>query len=132
MINREKLWRNFHTFRGSKDHFVLWHRFLKEPAPKAGPIFFQHITEYMHSALVKEQFPTTPVNPEAAEDVALSSNKVSALRYASGYKPRNLISKVGRSAHQNKRALQMCFMDLVEEDGMGEVVFDEAEAGQNR
>ncbi len=28
--DREKIWHTFHVFRTSKDHFIIWDRFLKE------------------------------------------------------------------------------------------------------
>ena len=56
-LDREKMWSKFHIFRTSKDHFILWNTFLKNSIKKGGPIFLQHITNYMFKQLVKKRVP---------------------------------------------------------------------------
>lgn len=123
-IDREKLWRNFHTFRISKDHLILWNDFLKESVKsvkKGSPIFLQYVTNHIFKQLIKKQFPApTTVHQEPTDrNLHLSYEEKNAIRYAAGYIPRNLLSKLKRSARPNKRSLTMCLLDVIEEDCMG-------------
>lgn len=122
-LNRESLWRQFNSFRISKNHFILWDNFLRNSIKKGGPIFFQFITSHIFKHLIKHKYPTMTTLHETstAEHVAdLTEEEMCVIRYAAGFIPRNLIPKVERSAHSNKTSLKMCLMDIVEEDGMGD------------
>jgi hypothetical protein len=128
-LNREKMWRNFHQFRSSKDHLLLWDKFLKESIGKGGPIFFQYVTNRMFGQLIRQHFPLcTPTHDisKSVQDLSFSSLETDALQYSAGYIPRNLMSKVERSAHPNKEELKLCLLDIIESDGLG----DEDESGE--
>ena len=52
-LDREKLWRNFQTFRISRDH---WNNFLKESIKsvnKGSAIFLQYVTTHMAVKFLK-------------------------------------------------------------------------------
>ena len=120
--DREKLWRNFQTFRISKDHFMLWNNFLKESIKsvnKGSAIFLQYVTTHIYKQLINKQF-ATPAIVHQKTACTLSYEEKNALRYAAGYIPRNLMSKLKRSACHNKESLSMCLLDIIEEDCMGD------------
>ena len=119
-LNREVMWRNFHTFRTSKDHFLLWGKFLKDSVNQGGPILIQFVTNYMFKQLVKRKFPAAFSVCQDTIETCLSYQEENSLRYAAGYIPRNLIKKIKRSSLDNKEVLQLCLLDLIEEDGMGD------------
>ena len=120
--DREKLWRNFQTFRISKDHFMLWNNFLKESIKsvnKGSAIFLQYVTTHIYKQLINKQF-ATPAIVHQKTACTLSYEEKNALRYAAGYIPRNLMSKLKRYACHNKESLSMCLLDIIEEDCMGD------------
>ena len=122
-LDREKMWSKFHIFRTSKDHFILWNAFLKNSIKKGGPIFLQHITNYIFKQLVKKRVPVatlTTSQQTTYSTQSLTYDEKNALQYAAGYIPRNLKQKIKRSSYSNKKALQMCLQDVIEEDGMGD------------
>ncbi len=124
-IDREKIWCEFHIFRTSKNHFLLWDKFLKDSIQKGGPILFQHITNYIFKQLIKRHLAiplhVTVVSSDSNQQgQSLSYEERNALQYAAGYIPRNLRQKIERSAGSNKISLKMCLQDIIEEDGMGD------------
>ena len=120
-LNREEMWRKYHIFRTSKDFFILWGQFLNDSINTGGPIFFQYITDHVFKLVIKRRFPIPQLCDTVADtDACLSYAEQNALRYAAGYIPRNLHSKIKRSSHQNKESLSMCLMELIEEDGVSD------------
>ena len=117
-FDRGMMWCKFHAFRTSKDHFILWDKFLKESTKKGGPIFFQFITCHMFKQLIKQHYPAPAVVNHDTQN--LSHQEENALRYAAGYIPRNLLSKIDHSSHKNKQILKMYLLDLVEGDAIGD------------
>ena len=55
----------------------------------------------------------------AGVDIECAEEK-NALRYAAGYIPRALKSKIEYSGHSSKESLALCLLDLIEDDGMGD------------
>ena len=117
---RDMLWRKYHTFRTSKEFFILWNQYLKDSIGQGSPIFFQHITHHMYKELIKQHFPAPQRTAATESVVSLTIDEQSAVYYAAGYIPRNLKNKLKRSAYRNKQDLQMCLQDVIEEDGMVE------------
>ncbi len=104
-LDRETMWRNFHSFRSSKDHFILWNNFLRESTKKGGPSFFQYVTSSMFKKLVKQIFPVFGMPTRRMQTVeSLSYDEINILQYVSGFIPRNLIKKVNILLTQTKRA----------------------------
>jgi hypothetical protein len=131
-LDQEKLWRNFQTFRISGDHFMLWNNFLKESIKsvnKGSAIFLQYITTHIYKQLINRHFPAPAINHHQKTACALSYEEKNALRYAAGYIPRNLLSKLKRSACDNKKSLSLCLLEIIEEDCMGD---DESQDGRQR
>ena len=117
-LDREVMWCNYHTYRTSKDHFMLWDKFLKESTKLGGPIFLQFITNHMFKQLVKRKFPLANTVRQETSNTILSYQEENSLRYAAGYIPRNLLKKIKRSNLKNKDVLQLCLLDLIEESSM--------------
>ena len=80
----------------------------------------QFVTNYMFKQLVKRKFPAAVSVCQDTIETCLSYQEENSLRYAAGYIPRNLIKKIKRSSLDNKEVLQLCLLDLIEEDGMGD------------
>ena len=121
--DRGEMWRNFIAFRISRDHFLLWNNFLMSSVKRGGPILFQHITNYIWKELIKQQHPISappPPHHASVNEVKLTHDEMSIVRYTTGYIPRNLIPVVDRSARPNKRSLRMCLLDMIEQDGLGD------------
>ena len=55
-LDREVMWCKFHTFRTSKDHFLLWGKFLRDSIDQGGPIFLQFVTNHIFKQLVAKPF----------------------------------------------------------------------------
>ncbi len=116
-----KMWTNYHSFRSSKNFFVLWSKFLSQSINKGSPIFFQYITHHLFTQLVKEHHPVPPARMHFEAVDRLTYEENNALRYAAGYVPRNLMSKVRNSGLSNKKSLSLCLMDIIEDDsGIGD------------
>ncbi len=129
-IKRDVMWCNFHTLRTSKDYFMLWNQFLKGSI-QAGfdPIFFQYITDHIFKQLIKQVTSRSRMNLSDDSDrvETLSYEEKKALRYAAGYVPRNLLAKIKRSGQLRKEGLELCLIDLIEEDG----IYDESQEWTN-
>ena len=117
-LDQEKMWRQFHLFRSSKDHFILWDQFLKTSIRKGGPIFFQYVTVNMFKKLIKQQFPVPAQEGTTVETVTLTYEEKNIIRYVSGYIPKNLLKKLKKSSHPRKESLRMCVLDMIEEAGV--------------
>ena len=96
-LHRDVMWCNFHTFRTSKDHFLLWAKFLRDSINQGGPIFLQFVTSHVFKQLVKKKFPAAVTVRQEIIETSLSYQEENSLRYAAGYVPRNLIKKIKRS-----------------------------------
>ena len=60
--DRGEMWRNFISFRISRDRFLLWNDFLMRSVWKGGPVLFQYITNFMFKELAKLKYPI-PTQP---------------------------------------------------------------------
>ena len=83
-------------------------------------MLFQHIINFIWKELIKQQHPiSTPTPPHASvNEVKLTHDEMSIVRYTTGYIPRNLIPVVDRSAWPNKRSLRMFLLDMIEQEGI--------------
>ena len=135
---REYIWRNYNSFRISKNNFILWNNFLQMSVRKGGPIFFQFVTTHMLKQLIEHKFPAATIAPEpAAESTSVSRPSLTeeekcVIRYTAGFIPRNLLKKVDQSSQRNKEGLKMCLMDMIEEESIGEAESSEWIAEVNR
>ena len=111
-----KTWTRFFTFRTSKNFFILWSNFLTQTIRKGNPIFIQFTTHHIFKQLMKCNPAVSSWPASMSAEEALTYHEQNALRYATGYIPRNLMSKLEKSSHANKKALLLCLVDLVEED----------------
>lgn len=112
-----KMWTKFHTLRTSKYFFTLWSKFLAQSIKKGSPIFFQFITRHLFTQLIKKHHPVAHMDMPLEVVENLTYEEKNALRYAAGYVPRNLMSKVKNSGLVNTKSLSLCLVDIMEEDG---------------
>ena len=117
---REKMWSKFHQLRTAKTFQTLWEDFLKVSTKcPPHPILYQYLTIHIFKDLIREHFPT--VTPSATiQQESLTYEEKNAVRYAAGYIPRALRSKLERSSHPLKEELILCMLDLTDEDGVAD------------
>ena len=108
---REKMWSKFHQLRTAKTFQTLWEDFLKVSTKcPPHPILYQYLTIHIFKDLIREHFPT--VTPSATiQQESLTYEEKNAVRYAAGYIPRALRSKLERSSHPLKEELILCMLD---------------------
>ncbi len=69
------------------------------------------MSSHIFKQLIKQHFPVpVPVNNPEKTVETLTEDEKRAIRYSSGYIPRNLLPKLKRSAHSNKESLRMCLL----------------------
>ena len=116
---REKTWSSFHEVRTSKVFQSVWEQFLQASVSlNPNPILYQYITDFMFKYLIKQWFPSVP---SAATQLSISIDiltyeEKNAIRYAAGYIPRALYSKLEDSSHPLKKELILRLQDLIDED----------------
>ena len=118
-INREKMWRAYHQLRTSDGYVKKWEKFL-QAAGIAGKcsIFFQTIGDHLFKELIKVHHPLNEqVGSSSTSRLQLTYMETNAVRYAAGYIPRSLKKKLIKSTNPLKDDLQLCLMQLIDDDG---------------
>ena len=122
-LNKDKLWKSFHTLRTSESYEAKWIVFLKvSTTVKPCPIFYQYVSDYFFKLYLKSKifhpgsYGITQCTSSASTDM-LSFNEENALRYISGYVIKSLYKKVKRSSHPSKEELLLCLCDLADDFG---------------
>ena len=110
---REKMWCSFHQLRTSKSFQTLWTDFLTAKC-KPTPFLYQYITDHVFKYIIKEHFPAIPQSISVQQE-SLSYEENNAIRYAAGYIPRALRSKLKRSNHPLKEDLILRLLDLTDD-----------------
>ncbi len=116
---REKMWEAYHKLRTSAVFKSMWVQFLETSAAVgACPIFYQYVTDRLFKAMIMHHFPVSPEAVNGAEpEIGLTYEEINALRYAAGYVPRALRTKLERGSHPLKEELVLCLYEMTEDDG---------------
>lgn len=81
---REKMWIAFHKMRLSESFKELWASFFHAAIQvKPVSLLFQHITDKLFEAVIKEEYKVATKSVSVA--VSLTSEEANALRYVAGY-----------------------------------------------
>lgn len=122
-LNKEKLWKSFHTLRTSESYEAKWIAFLKVSTTMTpSPIFYQYVSDYFFNLYLKSKIFNPGSNgitqcTSSTSTDTLTFNEENALRYTSGYVIKSLYKKVKRSSHPSKEELLLCLCDLTDDFG---------------
>lgn len=90
VVDREKLWTDFHTVRSAQEFLEKWEEFLVKCDVPQEPVLYQHLSLIMFKSLISAAL---PVLTESTSSVnVLTHEELSAIRYMGGYVIRSLRS----------------------------------------
>ncbi len=115
---REKMWIAFHRMRLSESFKELWASFFHAAIEvKPVSLLFQHLTEKLFEAVIKEEYEVATKSVACASvDVRLTSEEANALRYVAGYVCSKVQKKIAASQHPHKDQMLLCLITLCDED----------------
>lgn len=116
---REKMWYQYHQIRSSTSFIECWTNFLELSSCEAAPVFYQYVTDSLMDQLIKLRYPIAS-NPASEEELHLTYEEQSAVRYAAGYTVRSLLKKAKRAKCKQKQDIMKCLEEIIEEEIMSE------------
>ena len=85
MLNREKMWTNFHCLRSSREFCNKWEKFLCSLQMPGCPIFYQHVTANVMEHVIRLKLPATNTVSTSSQSISLTYEEENAIRYVGGY-----------------------------------------------
>ena len=79
------------------------------------PFFFQHVSHYIFTTLLKETFPL-PSPESSVPSISLTFEEANALRYVAGYVCAKLYKKLKKSSAPNCKDLLAAIVDMMEDE----------------
>lgn len=89
VMDREKLWTNFHVARSEQEFATKWDEFTAKCGIILEPVVYQHLVLVMFQSLVSRALPQ-PVEVTASSPDILTFEEINAIRYVGGYVIRSL------------------------------------------
>ena len=112
--NRDKMWRDFFILRSSDEFVTRWKTFLRASELSETPVFYQHVTDLVFRALLKQYCARATAG--ARESISISPTEANALRYAAGYVCRTISGRLRKCKASNSRELLDCVTTLVRDN----------------
>lgn len=95
-VDREKMWSLFHQMRSETPFQLKWSKFLEKHSMPLEPLFYQHVTTKVFTALLKQQCEVeieSPFEDTSGLTTSLNYEEENAVRYIGGYILRSLNTK---------------------------------------
>ena len=116
---RERMWSAYHTLRVSDTYRSEWNTFIISSGSTTSSFFCQHVGHYVFKQLVQRNHTLTETQQSSEPHFVPTYEEKNGIRYAAGWVTRALKKKLPKSSLPQRKDLQLCLWDLLDDGDEG-------------